>query len=203
MSDTMNCPGCKALLRIRDEMAGKKIKCPRCAHVVAVPAKATEAVVTLEEVAEPEERVTAKPGPKSQGKPAATRPCPECGERIPVEARKCRYCKAVVAEEEVEELEEEEDEEEEDSRPAKRSKYKPCPRCGEVGAKRVVWTAWGSFYGPAMFNHVRCPECGYKYNGRTGRSNLIPAIIFVSVPLIFILAIFGVLIWYIHHLGYF
>jgi predicted Zn finger-like uncharacterized protein len=202
MSATMNCPGCQALLRIRDEMAGKKIKCPRCAHVVAIPAKATEEAVTLEEVVEPEERVTAKPGPKTQAKPATTRPCPECGERIPVEARKCRYCKAVVAEEEVEELEEEEDAEE-DTRARKRSKFKPCPRCGEAGAKRVVWTAWGSFYGPAMFNHVRCPECGYKYNGRTGRSNLIPAIIFVSVPLIFILAIFGVLIWYIHHLGYF
>jgi predicted Zn finger-like uncharacterized protein len=201
MSETMSCPGCKAQLRIRDEMAGKKIKCPRCAHVVAIPAKTAAEVVTLEEVAEPEERVTAKPEPKAKAKPAATRPCPECGERIPVEARKCRFCKAVVAEDEVEELDEEEDEEE--TRSKKRSKYKPCPRCGEVGAKRVVWTAWGSFYGPAMFSHVRCPECGYKYNGRSGRSNLIPAIIFVSVPLMFILAIFGVLIWYIHHLGYF
>lgn len=201
MSETMNCPGCQALLRIRDEMAGKKIKCPRCAHVVAIPAKATEPV-TLEEVVEPEERVTAKPAPKTQAKPATTKPCPECGERIPVEARKCRYCKA-VADEEVEELDEAEDEEEEDTPSKKRSKYKPCPRCGEVGAKRVVWTAWGSFYGPAMFTHVRCPECGYKYNGKSGRSNLIPAIIFVSVPLIIILAIFGVLIWYIHHLGYF
>jgi DNA-directed RNA polymerase subunit M/transcription elongation factor TFIIS len=202
MSATMNCPGCKTLLRIREEMAGKKIKCPRCAHIVAIPAKGTAAVVTLEEVVEPEERVTAKPESKTQAKPATTRPCPKCGERIPVEARKCRYCKAVIAEEEVEELDEAEDEEE-DAPAKKHSKYKPCPRCGEVGAKRVVWTAWGSFYGPAMFTHVRCPECGCKYNGKSGRSNLIPAIIFVSLPLLFILAIFGVLIWYIHHLGYF
>ena len=49
----------------------------------------------------------------------------------------------------------------------------------------------------------RCPECGYAYNGRSGRSNLLPAIIFVTLPLLFILAIFGVVIWYIHHLGYF
>jgi predicted Zn finger-like uncharacterized protein len=201
MSDTMNCPGCQTLLRVREEMAGKKIKCPRCAHVVAIPAKGVEVVETLEEVREPEARVTAEP--KAKGKAAATRPCPECGERIPVEARKCRYCKAAVAEDEVEEVDEDEEEDEEEEHARKRSKYKPCPRCGEVGAKRVVWTPWGSFYGPAMFTHVRCPECGYAYNGRSGRSNLIPAIIFVSLPLLFILAIFGVVIWYIHHLGYF
>jgi predicted RNA-binding Zn-ribbon protein involved in translation (DUF1610 family) len=73
--------------------------------------------------------------------------------------------------------------------------YKPCPQCGATGAKRVLWTAWGSFYGPAMFTHVRCPECGYKYNGRSGRSNLIPAIIFVTVPLLGILGILGGIVY--------
>ena len=34
--------------------------------------------------------------------------------------------------------------------------FKPCPRCGGKRPKRVTWTAWGSFYGPALFNHVRC-----------------------------------------------
>lgn len=190
MAATMNCPGCQALLRLRDDMAGKKIRCPRCSHVVAVPAKDEE---TLEEV-ESAAAVTETPGPKSKAK-AATRPCPECGERIPVEARKCRHCKAVV---------EDELEEDEDEAPAsKRSKFKPCPRCGEVGAKRVVWTFWGSFYGPAMLSHVRCPECGYAYNGRSGRSNLIPAIIFVAVPLLLILGLIGFVIWIFHKQGWF
>jgi rubredoxin len=71
------------------------------------------------------------------------------------------------------------------------SDYVPCPRCGARGAERVVFTFWGSFYGPALFTHVQCPKCYYKYNGKTGKSNRIPAILFVSIPLILILAIIG------------
>ena len=183
MATTLNCPGCQTPLRVREDMAGKKIKCPRCGQVVTVPA---DEPVVLEEVTEATgaEKITADPpaskGPRSK---AATRPCPECGERIPVTARTCRYCKADL---------DDDDEEDEDDRPIRRRPaYKPCPRCGETGATRVTWTPWGSFYGPALFTHVRCPGCGYAYNGRTGRSNLIPAIIFVLVPLIGILGILG------------
>lgn len=163
MSTTMNCPGCQTPLRVREDMAGKKIKCPRCAHIVAIPAAAE----TLEEVESLEEITDAPSAPKAKVK-----------------------AKTVV-------------EDDDDAPVEKRSKYKPCPRCGEVGAKRVKWTPWGSFYGPALLTHVRCPECGYKYNGRSGRSNLIPAIVFVTIPLLIILGIFGALGWYIHHLGYF
>jgi hypothetical protein len=55
----------------------------------------------------------------------------------------------------------------------------------------VAFTWWGSVYGPAMFCHVRCRDCGYAYNGRTGRSNLIPAVIFVTIPAVLILLILG------------
>ena len=190
MPATMNCPGCQTPLRVRDEMAGMKIKCPRCSQVVSVPPREVE---TLEEVSSVEE-ITANPQ-KPKKAPAGTRPCPACGERISLTARRCRHCQADV--------EDDEDEEEIDVSIRKRSKYKPCPRCGEIGAKRVMWTFWGSFYGPALFTHVRCPECGYAYNGKSGRSNLIPAIVFVTIPLLIILAIFGTLGWYIHHQGYF
>jgi predicted Zn finger-like uncharacterized protein len=159
MTTTMKCPGCQTPLRLRADMAGKKIKCPRCGHVLTVPASAEEAV---EEVPVMEE-ITAEPPPKK----AARRRVPE-------------------------------DEEDEDVPIQRRSKYKPCPRCGESGATRVVWTPWGSFYGPALFTHVRCPGCGYKYNGRSGRSNLIPAIIFVTVPAVLIVAILGFLGWVVY-----
>lgn len=189
MNATMNCPGCQTLLRLREDMAGKKIKCPRCARIIPIPAEQAE---TLEEVPEEEERITEAPRPKA----AATRRCPECGQRIPVDARKCRHCKTI--------LDDDEDEEDEDEgRSRQRARYKPCPRCGKRGAKRVVWTFWGSFYGPALFTHVRCPECYYAYNGRTGRSNIVPAVVFVTVPLLLILGIFGFLIWIFHRQGYF
>jgi predicted Zn finger-like uncharacterized protein len=186
MSIAIQCPGCQATLRVKDELAGRKVKCPRCEASVPVPA---------DEPAE-EEITEAKPAPKREAQ-EDTKKCPECGKRIAIDARKCRYCKAVLEEEE--EQEEEEEPEEEEARP--KSKYKPCPSCGARGAKRVKWTAWGSFYGPRLFNHVRCLECGYGYNGKTGGSNLIPAIIFVAVPLIGILGIIAVIIWLLNSKG--
>jgi predicted RNA-binding Zn-ribbon protein involved in translation (DUF1610 family) len=185
MPTTMKCPGCQAPLRLRDELAGKTIKCPRCSHVLKVPA-AEEVVELVEEEAGPEEITAEPPKPK---KASAKQPCPECGEPVSRTATKCPYCKAPL---------DEDDEEDDEREQRKRSKFKPCPRCGESGARRVVWTIWGSFYGPALFTHVRCPGCGYAYNGRSGRSNLIPAIIFVTVPLVLILAILGGLGWIIY-----
>jgi hypothetical protein len=107
------------------------------------------------------------------------------------------------------------DEDEEDDRKSRKGKkkgkkgkeepgdYKPCPQCGAEGATRVLWTPWGSFYGPAMFCHVKCPDCGHTYNGRTGGSNLIPAIICVVIPLLLILAILGGIVYIFYAQGYF
>ncbi len=164
MPDKMNCPGCQTSLRLRADLAGKKIKCPRCAQVIVVPA---EEIAVLEEV--PDEAITSEPPKSKKGRKATARQETDSDEEIA----------------------------------AKPSKYKPCPRCGEEGAKRVKWTPWGSFYGPALLTHVRCLECGYAYNGKTGGSNLIFAIIFVTIPMLVILGILGALAWYIHHQGYF
>ena len=85
----------------------------------------------------------------------------------------------------------------------RKGKFKPCPKCGATGAKRVNWTAWGSFYGPSLFTHVRCPECDYCYNGKTGGSNLGPAILMVSVPLLLILGIIGGVLYMLKDRGWF
>jgi DNA-directed RNA polymerase subunit M/transcription elongation factor TFIIS len=152
---SIRCPGCKSTLRVRPELAGKKVKCPKCAQLVPVPAPKEEELVEV-----------------------------------------------TAAEDELEEVE--------DERPrgkaakgAKSGKYVPCPQCGATGAKRVKMTWWGSIYGPALFTHVRCPECDYAYNGRTGGSNLIPAILFVAIPLVGILALIGVILYMLHSRGYF
>src|SRR5262249_3435469 len=109
--------------------------------------------------------------------------------------------KTWLEEEEEEEERDEDERDEEEDRP--RSRWKPCPRCDARGARRVTWTPWGSFYGPALFSHVRCRECGYAYNGRTGGSNLHWAIIFGMVPLILILGIVGGVVYLLHSKGYF
>lgn len=174
MRISVTCWKCRASLQVREDFAGKQVKCGRCGSVNDVPQKGAEAEEAVEAVvAEPEASA-------QQALGVATRPCPECGEPVAVTARKCRHCKAWL-----------EEDEDDDRGPS----YVPCPRCGRRGAKRVVWTFWGSFYGPAIFNHVRCPRCGYAYNGRTGSSNLIPAIIFVAVPAVLLLAICGGLVY--------
>ncbi len=73
--------------------------------------------------------------------------------------------------------------------------YQPCPRCNAEGAQRVTWTPWGSFYGPSLLTHVRCPACGYAYNGRTGRSNAVGIFFFALIPFLLLVAI-NVGLWF-------
>ena len=171
---TLNCPNCKASLHVRSEYAGKQMQCPRCSATVAVPAAETLAA-DIKAVAPASSASSAEP----------TRPCPRCKKPILLAARKCRYCQAW--------LDDREGDEDEDWPERARPSFKACPRCQASGAERVVWTFWGSFYGPALFSHVRCPQCGYGYNGKTGRSNLVPAIVMVAVPAIGIIAVVGAL----------
>jgi DNA-directed RNA polymerase subunit M/transcription elongation factor TFIIS len=155
MAEVLTCPGCQAVLRVRDDMAGKQIKCPRCAKAVQVPAGG---------------------GITKEARPRAKEP-------VLVEPI--------------------EDEEEEEAPVKQRSKYEPCPRCGAEEARRVKWTFWGSFYFTALFKHVRCRACGCGYNGRTGRSNLLPAILCVSVAAAALLGVLGFIAWFFHRQGYF
>ncbi len=195
MPITFSCTACQASLRLRDEHSGKKIRCPKCKEVIQVPPSlGADAIIETESVPDFEQQIAAAPQvgqqlvappqwPAHQA-PVATRPCPECGQQIPIQARDCPACGADV-------LAADADDEEEPQRRKRKSKgkFKPCPKCGGGNTKRVKYTFWGSFYGPQLFNHVCCQNCGYCYNGKTGRSNLLVAIIFVTVPLILIIAI--------------
>ena len=162
------CPACKKEFRFTDRSGLETVPCPHCGDVVPkdlgslVDEKGAQATKSETRLAAAEQ----------------TQPCPRCGKPISIKARKCKFCRAWL---------DESDEEPEEVY----SDYTPCPRCGARGAERVVFTFWGSFYGPALFTHVRCPKCYYKYNGKTGKSNRMPAILFVSIPLILILAIIG------------
>jgi hypothetical protein len=68
---------CGKKLRLKDELAGKRVKCPGCGQCLAVPAG--EEPPVLEEVEPVEERVS--PPPAARGPRPAPRPAPE--ERSP------------------------------------------------------------------------------------------------------------------------
>jgi ribosomal protein S27E len=228
MPVSVRCHGCKSTLKIRDDLAGKKVKCPRCATVLIVPEPEEE----VEEFAPVEADDRISNAPRKGGKASPRRDDTEEEEERPRKGRRrdededeededdrptrtrssgIRTSRERARGRDEDEEEEErprkgrrhdEDEEEDDRKPRK-GKYKPCPRCGARGPKKVTWTAWGSFYGPAMFTHVRCQECGHAYNGKTGGSNMIPAILFVAVPLIGILGIIGGVAYMLYQRGYF
>jgi predicted Zn finger-like uncharacterized protein len=183
MSISLKCNGCQSTLRVRDELSGKKVKCPRCQTVLVVPKPAEVAVG-----AAAGQTGAARPRTGKTGRIQATEPAPRRKQAIRTDRDRGQGAVPPVA-------------------PSGRTggkpgKYKPCPKCGADGARRVKWTAWGSFYGPRLFTHVACQECGYCYNGKTGRSNLLAAIIFVSMPLLGIVGIIGGIVWMLMQRGY-
>jgi hypothetical protein len=62
--------------------------------------------------------------------------------------------------------------------------YAPCPRCHHVEAERVKFTLWGGALGPKLLNHVKCLQCGAKYNGETGNSNTTGIAIYTAVAML-------------------
>ena len=200
MAETVQCPGCQTKLKLKPEYAGKKIKCPKCAHTIVVPSapgvttsppraatSKTKAGVAIPVAPDDEDdgAVSAEPPRKKGRKSENMTPCPECGEMVDDAAVKCPHCKAVL----------EADEEEEYKR------WKKCPHCRKQMGRRVLWTFWGSFYFTALFKHVRCDECGTAYNGKTGRSNIVPALMCVFVALLLIGGIVGFIIWMLKDRG--
>jgi len=171
------CPACKKQFRFSDRSDLETVACPHCGD---------EVNKELATIASDEAAQATKVKSRSTAQEETQR-CPHCGKPIPIKARKCKFCRAW--------LDEDDDEEE------AISEYVPCPRCGARRSERVVFTFWGSFYGPALFTHVQCPKCYYKYNGKTGKSNLIPAIIFILVPVVLILAVIGGLVLLVINLG--
>ena len=177
----VKCPGCSAAFKVKDEHAGKKMKCPKCAKIVPIPAKKDEDVIEDVEVLD-----------EASGASVASGGSNAPGEELPAamfdfedQISQPRSKKSTAAAKAPD-------------RPKGPTwgKYIACPSCGGREAKRIKWTWWGSFYGPKLFTHVRCVDCGYAFNGKTGDSNIIPMVLFVAIPLvlIIILSIFIVVV---------
>lgn len=74
------------------------------------------------------------------------------------------------------------------------TQFAPCPQCQASAANRLNFTWWGGALGPKMLNHVKCGNCGAKYNGKTGGSNTGGILVYTVVTgiLAFILLFFAV-----------
>lgn len=47
-----------------------------------------------------------------------------------------------------------------------------CPKCQQdVTPQPVGFTWWGGFVGAKVINHVECPSCHGRFNGKTGKPN--------------------------------
>jgi predicted Zn finger-like uncharacterized protein len=158
----VKCAGCKAAFKVKDEHAGKKMKCPKCGKIITIPKKDDEVIEDVE-VVEEEPASEESPGnlfdfedqlgqPRGKKEKAAQKP--------PEQPKGPTW-----------------------------GKYIACPSCGGREAKRVKWTWWGSFYGPKLFTHVRCVDCGFAFNGKTGDSNIVPMVLFVVIPLVLLIIV--------------
>ena len=57
-----------------------------------------------------------------------------------------------------------------------------CPKChSDVVPSPVGFTWWGGLIGSKIINHVACPACGARFNGKTGQDNTTAIAIYMVV----------------------
>lgn len=82
----IECPSCEAGLQVKESLAGRIVKCPRCQHPMTVPAADSAGAEHAEILDLAEE---AAPTPQVSRKPVA---CPMCGAKNRAAADECREC---------------------------------------------------------------------------------------------------------------
>ncbi|MCD9188213.1 MAG: hypothetical protein LUM44_17480 [Pyrinomonadaceae bacterium] len=70
------------------------------------------------------------------------------------------------------------------------NQFAPCPKCQNTFAEQLKFTWWGGVLGPKLLKHVKCRNCGAKYNGKTGKDNTTAIIIYSLVIAVVVFFIF-------------
>jgi hypothetical protein len=202
----LKCPHCPKEMNLGDDLAGKKIRCPACKEVVAVPG--ASAAVQPAPARKPPAPIQAKPKPPVPKRPPDDEDDEELAEVMAVEddeddrrPRKSGKVRSRDDEDDLVAVDEEEDDRPGRKRGKRRSRgrqgaYADCPGCGAPGdAKRVGFTWWGGALGPWILCHVRCNHCSTCYNGRSGKSNAVGITIYTLVGLFFalVLCVIGII----------
>lgn len=88
---SVQCPGCGHRLKVKQEYAGRRGKCPKCKGSVAIPDIPTSSdslpVPATPQVIQPVSVPTPVPVPVPE-----TAECPFCAEPIQATAKKCKHC---------------------------------------------------------------------------------------------------------------
>lgn len=80
MSISLTCPKCNGKLKVADNLAGKKIKCPKCSAVFPVSAPEEEAITAEAPPAEPEGITDAPSPPDDFDEEELAQPRKKCGD---------------------------------------------------------------------------------------------------------------------------
>ena len=67
--------------------------------------------------------------------------------------------------------------------------YAPCPKCRNSAGEKIRFTWWGGILGPKILTHVKCCDCGNKYNGKSGKDNTTGIVIYSAVVAVLVLAL--------------
>ena len=67
--------------------------------------------------------------------------------------------------------------------------YVACPQCNSVYVDKVGFTWWGGVLGPKLLSAVKCGQCRYQFNGKTGASLKGPIAIYMIVVFIIAFAV--------------
>jgi hypothetical protein len=66
-----------------------------------------------------------------------------------------------------------------------------CLGCSqETEPQPVGFTWWGGAIGARLLSHVQCPQCGARFNGKTGKSNDTAIAIYMIVVGVLAFAVF-------------
>ena len=57
-----------------------------------------------------------------------------------------------------------------------------CPSCSQqIEPRAIGFTWWGGVLGQKLVNHVECPQCRARFNGKTGGDNKVAIAIYMVV----------------------
>ena len=168
MSINASCPSCGKNLRMRDELNGKKVKCPACETVFLAPTSGAEDSV---QPGYPKPRAASAAQNEVSARPIARKFAPPEDEDDEAEERPAR---SRLQRKEFREG---------------ASEFLPCPQCASTHAQKVGFTWWGGVLGPWMLTHVKCQECHATFNGKTGKSNANAIALYVLVSLVIVLGL--------------